>query len=247
MKPDITSRSSLVQKTADRIEVEYQRTGEDYAAWQLYSWDKSITQVSQSLSSRLLRLTIWFVLCVIGIALFLLLVLGAIALFSEDKELLPLLPAVFIFYILFVVLYRGVGPKSLPRSLARRSVIRQLRLQTKGIPPRRQKVILAPDKVVEMWLDLRGKQETVLDWNVFDSIELGEEHVFFITQSNMVLIVPQRAFADEKAFLDFVETAWTFHRRARETSAAAPPTSPLPEVDHPEHRITTPSDNRIMP
>ncbi|MGH7171471.1 MAG: hypothetical protein ACRELF_05130 [Gemmataceae bacterium] len=248
MKPDTTIWPSLVQKTADRVEVEYQRTGEDYAAWQLYAWDKSITRLSRSMSSWLVRLSIWAVLCTIVLVLILLLFLGATALLTQDKDLLPLLPGVFILLILFVVLIRGVGPNSSPRSLARRAVIRQLRLLTKGIRPLRQRVILAPDKVVETSLDLRGKLETVLDWTVFDAIELGEKHVFFITQSNMVVIVPQSAFTDEKEFLDFVETAWAFHRRAGDNSPVSQPASPSPpETDRAESRITTRSDDRIVP
>jgi hypothetical protein len=152
------------------------------------------------------------------------------------------------FFVLFVVLLFGVGPKSYSRRLARHATIWQLRRQTKRIQPIPQKVILSPDEVVEKRLDLRGKFEVVLGWQVFNSIELGEQHAFFFTQNNAGLIVPQRAFPDGRAFLDFVETAWTYHQRAREIAPQTEPASPsLPEKDRPDHRITARSENRSAP
>jgi hypothetical protein len=86
-----------------------------------------------------------------------------------------------------------------------------------------------------------------LDWTFIDSIDLAERHAFFITVNNMALLVPQRSFADERAFLDFVETAWTFHRQAKEDSPAAESANAsAPQQERAEERITTRLDDGIM-
>ncbi len=246
MKPQTTSPPPLEQKIGDRIEVEYQLTGEDYAAYWLFLWDKTIARSSRSLSAGFLRLAIGATLCIIGGLFILSLVLGWKEFWNQDKNLRPMLSALVVFFILFVVLLLGVGPKSFSRRFVRRARIRHFRLQTKGIQPTRKRVILSPTEVIETCLDLRGKLEWVIDWKVFDSIELGEHHAFFFTQSSQALIVPQRAFPDQKAFLDFVETAWTYHRRAKENLPAMElPHSSTAQTKRAEERITTRPDDGI--
>lgn len=258
MKPSITNRPSLLPNRVELVEVEYHLTAEDYTAWQLHAWEKSVTRLSRSVGSWFVYLTRQLVLALIALILAAIGLLTALEIFksgSLKKEHLSILAGAFLLLILLVVLKWGVGPKSFARRLARREAMRQIQARTKQMPEQNQKVILTTDKVieitqqnqVEICFAVHGKQETVLEWTFIDSIDLAGRHVFFITESNRALIVPQRAFADERAFLDFVETAWAFHRRARENSPAAPSASPSPpQADRPEERITTRSDNRIM-
>lgn len=250
MESDITNRPMLTKKLADVIEAEYPMTAEDYVAWQLHAWEKSITLASRSLVSWIGSLIIGFVFCVLlflfaGIA-FLAVREVFLAPDSLKRDFVPIITGGTVLLILLVGLARGAGPKSFTRHLARRSLIHQLRRQAKQFPPRNMKAILTPDKVIEICFTDNGKQETVLDWTLLESIDLAGQHAFFLTKTNMVLIVPQRAFADEKTFLDFVETGWAFHRRAKEKSPPLRSDSYHLQVDGTEERISVRSDNRIV-
>lgn len=250
MEPGITKWPAEQKKTAGSLEVEYCLTAEDYAAWSIHAWEKLIARQSRTLLARILRLIIWLAICLIAV-LFAGIVVGVVREVWRSGTLtrndLGILFGAFILLMLLLGLLRGVGPKSFARRLARRAAIRQIRLRTKQMPERNQQAVLTPDKVIERCSARCGKQETVLDWSLIDSIDLAEQHVFFITKYNQALIVPQRAFEGERDFLDFVETAWTFHRQAKENwPAAESANSSAPQQERTEERITTRLDDRIM-
>lgn len=250
MESGITERPAERKNSAGLLEVEYCLTAEDCAAWRIHAWEKSISQESRTLHARILRLIIWLVICLIAflLALAVLAVVGEVKRSgSLSKNHLSILFGAFILLMLLLGLLRGVGPKSFARRLAHRAAMRQIRLQTMQMPEQNQKAVLTPDKVIECCFAHECKQETVLDWTFIKSIDLAERHAFFITMNNRALIVPQRAFADERAFLDFVETAWTLHRRATANSPTAESANAsAPQQERAEERITTGPDDRIM-
>lgn len=232
----------------NRLEIQYRLTPEDIAALQLHMWEKSIAQAGHSLLARLLDLA-----RILLFGFLVLLLAGVIYLIGSEvfaagpvrKNLLPILTCVIVLMALTFVLLKGVGPRSLTRRMARRMAIRQFRLLTRQMPEREQIVILTPEKLIEITQTPQGKLEVLLDWTFITSIDLAGRHAFFTTTNNMALILPQRAFAEERAFLDFVETAWTFHRRACELSPTTELIDSSPPMDQSTERIILAPDDRI--
>ncbi len=242
-------------KSLVSIKVEYRLDQEDYVAWWLHAWERSLTRPNRGF-------VYWFDRCSKALAILwmvlLAFLLGVLSFALAEKPNIlywPFAGAALLILLMVVLALIGIGPHSFARKGARRLALRRLRRLAERTSAHQQQLVLTPDQVIEIIevhrdersIDVHERKETVLDWSMVVSIDLAGQHVFFITKNNLALIVPQRAFTDEKAFLDFVETAWIFHRQVRETSPTTQPASSSPlQADQPDYRITTRSDDRIV-
>ncbi len=71
----------------------------------------------------------------------------------------------------------------------------------------KQELTLTPEALI--WKTPISESKT--SWSAVEKIVETEQHVFIYTSAVAALVVPQRAFPDESAYREFVETARRFH------------------------------------
>jgi hypothetical protein len=226
MQSDVTSEPSL-SGGRSILEIAYTLTLDDHVALYLHVWEKN---------ARDHWIVRWLVLVVAIVAL--LSVATAIEVTvvaaqnrSVRKEAFFVVAAgiiaAFACHLLWMLTWRGLGPKGFFRDMARAAYQKKLRQGVKELIEsgakrigRRDRVVLMEEGFVETTdysegdggACIREHKEYHVSWSAVESIDVTADHVFFTVTGKGYLIVPRYSFSQTADFDHFASTARDCHR-----------------------------------
>jgi hypothetical protein len=184
------------------MEVEYELTAEDLIAFQRYYQSHPHTRSQQGGPNPFGRLVWWLILTVVAVVLY----FAASADFVLTEQLSYYLVAILggaAFTLFGIVIYgRSMGPKLI------RKVLNQGRNAEKLLGWRRFSID------AEAARNTTDFASVTYLWKGIDKIVTTREHAFFYFTTQLAFILPRRAFPDDQAFNDFVETARRYRHMA---------------------------------
>ncbi|MCI0462675.1 MAG: YcxB family protein [Gemmataceae bacterium] len=207
--------------------VEFTLTFDDHVAFGIHCWDQS--QKLGGYGERLWAAlaAYWGAIGVTGvIALLLITVLfDSVPRGQEMTVGLPIALVVVGFLLLTWFLIVGFGPRGLVRLLSRADQLERVRgevqaqLQCEVIRiPEHHRLTITPDGISEITeyhrstggLERATHTAARVTWDAVAMIDTTADHLFFRLFDHSTLIIPARAFPDEKEFLRFVHTALAY-------------------------------------
>ncbi|MFC1928097.1 YcxB family protein [Chloroflexota bacterium] len=179
----------------EKMYVEYELNNDDILSFYSYKYEHS---PGPGRARKLIRRTL---LSAIAVELIAALVLGVA--FGNQYLLLILLLCVF---ALLTLLYYVFSPSVMRKSL--RGTVTRNYGQGKDKLTGKHKLSIATDAVT----DSSDVGESITRWNAVEWIESTDQYLFVMVRGSGPHIVPRRAFANEEAFRQFVDTAKAYRQ-----------------------------------
>ncbi len=194
-KPSVNTNIQV--SPAEKIYADYELNNDDMLSYYSYNYEQSPTLGrARKLIRRALLLAIAVELLV---AVVLLVVLG--------RSYLPFAVALAAFAVL-AILYYLLSPLLIRKSL--RGVVARDYGHGRDKLTGKHKLSISPDAVT----DITDMGESTTRWNAIEWIASTDQYLFMAVRGSGPYIVPRRAFANEEAFRQSVDTAKAYHQAA---------------------------------